>query len=120
MYLSYIDIKTYHLNDLQIIGSLFLIIIENEYTINLMFAILIVTSFFIFYFYKDYIGSADLKILIILSLKYNFNITYILLIAALVAIVVILFTKKQKYVPFIPFITLGVIIYQISIDLIPT
>jgi hypothetical protein len=118
LYLSYRDIKTYHLNDLQIIVLFLITLLTNNFQFSFIFLIVLVTAITVAILYENYIGTADLKIISILTLTYHENMIFILLVASSIAIITILFSKNCDYLPFIPFITLGVIIFQISINLI--
>jgi hypothetical protein len=79
--------------------------------------VILIASFTTALLFENYIGTADLKIISILTLTYHENMIFILLIASSVAIVTILILKHYEYLPFIPFITLGVVIFQILTNL---
>lgn len=104
LYMSIIDLKTKQVNSTsQLILLLFCML-------NITSIIIPIILFLMFYIlsivFKNKMGGADYKILIILSITYGSNIFYIMFIASLVAIP---FAIKFNKIPFVPFITLGVI-----------
>lgn len=114
MILSLIDIKKKWVPP---IGQVFLIInflIYKNFQLYILFGItfsIILILAYIFYFKK--IGGGDIKVLMILSFFYNENIFLIILIACLSAMLFLIITKI-KIIPFIPFITLGVIYVEFT------
>lgn len=110
IYMSYKDIKTYevplHSQVLLAICSL----IFSDLTVQSMesFSILFILFMVLLLLRNDMIGGADIKILLILSIVFKFQIYEIMLISSLTAGVYAVISKRRK-IPFIPFITWGVL-----------
>ena len=104
------DIKKYEI-PLVIQVLLFIVMLFNT-KIYLFFLVLI---FFIIFSCFDFnkIGGADIKILLILFGIYGVNILNIIIISSMIAIIYIIIFQK-KIIPFVPFITLGVICQNLS------
>lgn len=104
IYMSVIDIRTQSINTTsQIILLLFCILNITSLLVPIILFLLFLLLSNVF---KDKMGGADYKILIMLSITYGNLIFYVMFIASLVAIP---FAIKFQKVPFVPFITLGVI-----------
>ncbi|MGL5021453.1 MAG: prepilin peptidase [Mycoplasmatales bacterium] len=114
LFLSLVDLKTMHINKWQILGlgiiCIPLVTIENLIVAMYVFGILVLSDKFI----PDSFGSADIKILTILACAIGLYIIPSILIASIFGIVIIKLIKKDstKALPFIPLITLGVILCQ--------
>lgn len=103
-WMSFQDIKKMEISYItQII--LFIICIINFNSLSafilLFFIFLIIDTI-----QKDKMGGADYKVFLMLSLVYEFDVLYVMLIASICAMP---FTIWKKQIPFIPFITIGVI-----------
>ena len=113
LYLSSVDIKKREIESYLQIIFLLLILFSGE-KLNLQMAIIL---FFIFTLFSkllnNKIGGADLKIIIMLSLSYGQKIFLIIFLSSTVGILYILMRRENKEVPFIPFLTIGVILCQI-------
>ncbi len=112
--MSYIDIKTYLVPvSLQVL-LLIVIIIDINFSYQMIIYPLLI--FFIFALLninkKNQIGGGDIKVLIILSIEYQFAIFYIIAVSTISAILFSLVNQENK-VPFIPFLTIGVSTFQI-------
>ena len=62
---------------------------------------------------KQKIGGADLKVIIMLSLIYGQKIFLIIFLSSTIGILYVLIKRENEEVPFIPFLTIGVILCQI-------
>lgn len=104
LYMSYVDIKTNYVSTvLQLILLMFCFLNITSIIVPIfLFCLFLLLS----QIFKNKMGGADYKILIILSLTYGTNIFIIIFIASLLAMP---FAYKYKKIPFVPFITLGVI-----------
>lgn len=109
LYLSIIDIKTMYISTLKQLILLSIIIVIGKqyyfiYSIGLLIVFILISLKM-----KNKIGGADVKILVILSLYYGYQIFFIIIVSTLLAMVFILQQQKNKSpIPFVPFITLGV------------
>ena len=108
--MSIIDIKTKYINTTsQLILLLFCILNITSFILPIVLFLLFLLTSKVF---KNKMGGADYKILIILSITYGYEIFYVIFIASLTAIP---FAVKYKQIPFVPFITLGVICLNLVI-----
>lgn len=113
------DLKVFEIKNsdqlLLLIFSMTIIILQQNYiTLLIVISIFILLELLLRFkpMILTKIGGGDLKVLLMITLSFGQLITYILLIASSTAIVFSLLFKKNK-IPFIPFITLGVIVCQI-------
>jgi len=113
LFLSIIDIKKRELSNVQQLGLLAIVLIVST-KINLIVPIIMLILFYLLDLrMPNRIGGADIKIFIYLSIYYNENIIYVVLISSIFAISYLIITGINKEIPFIPFITAGVTICQI-------
>ncbi len=115
------------LNDLLLVGGIFYLI--KNYSLNYMlFSLFVSIAFLILYFfYRKKIGFGDVKIFIALSMFFNYDLIYIILISSLLGIsfaLVFSLVKKVKFssikLPFVPYILFGVVAYWIILYITKT
>ena len=117
--MSIVDIRTMHINKWQILGlgiiCIPLVTIQNLIVAMCVFGILILLEKFI----PNSFGSADIKILTIITCAIGLHIIPSILIGSIIGIIIIKLFKKDstKPLPFIPLITLGVILCQNLVNL---
>lgn len=104
IWMSIQDIKTQEVNTIS--QLILLVICIFNYTNIVYFLLLLIIFIILNKLFRDKMGGADYKILLMLSLVYGYQILYIILIACISAVP---FSIKEIKIPFIPFITLGVI-----------
>lgn len=110
VWMSIQDVKKLEITTLsQII--LLLACLLNITTIK-YFIVLLIIFWIINHLFKEKIGGADLKVFLMLSLVYGEAILYIIMISTIVAIPICIIYQK---IPFIPFITIGVICLNLAI-----
>lgn len=112
-YYSYKDIRFYELSKIDMWIMYALILFHFIFDSITLIDLAVILLFLIFYLLsKNKIGGADIKIFIYLYLVFKFDVLFIMMISAFLGIIFILLTKKKK-IPFIPFITVGVLILMI-------
>ncbi len=106
----------YTLKVSNVLQGAFLVCAIYKYGINiyhLLFALLLFVIYILYeQRYEIKIGGADVKIFCILLLGKLINVVYILFWSSLLAIVYALI-RKEKIVPFVPFIWIGYVIVNI-------
>ena len=111
---SIYDIKTMEVpNYLQMVLLLFAIL-TSQLSDFIIPSIIMIVCLIFYKKIENKIGGADIKILLILTTIFGFNILYIIMISTMLAIICAV-NKKNKPLPFVPFITAGVILCQILI-----
>lgn len=113
IYMSFLDVKYLEINNLSLIMLLVSVIFTST-NLHYILAVIYFLIFSITYrFIEQKIGGGDIKVIGLLIFKYGFEIFKILFIASAISILILLLFRKITYLPFIPFITLGVVYVKI-------
>ncbi len=107
IYMSYLDIKYMKINNISLV-FLFVLTLSNTSISNIIFMfVILILILLLERLISGKVGGGDLKVILILSLVLGYRIFLVLIIASFCGIIFTLISNK-KYIPFIPFITLGV------------
>jgi leader peptidase (prepilin peptidase)/N-methyltransferase len=104
------DLISYMVYDRFFVALYVLLLIHNEIIFELIGITLLFILLFIIFYIKDMIGGADIKLYIFILLFYGFTFfTYTLILSNTLGCIFCIFTKKKR-IPFVPFITLGILL----------
>ena len=117
--ISFIDFKTMYIYDASLLVYLFLIIIYTVdlsiHPIQMWLSFIYISCISLLNFNKERIGIGDLYLLYASSLCFSISdLSMIMLVACVGALLYILiFKKKSEYIPFAPFLCVGIILMMI-------
>ena len=104
------DCRFYMVYDRFFVALYLLLFFHNSFSIELFIITNIFLVIFYFFYKKDMIGGADIKLYIFILLYYGFLFfSYTLTFSNIIGYFFCILTKKKR-IPFIPFITLGILL----------
>lgn len=104
------DLTSYMVYDRFFVALYLLLLLHNEITFELVSITLFFILLFNLFYIKNMIGGADIKLYIFILLFYGFTFfIYTLIFSNTLGCFFCIFAKKKR-IPFVPFITLGILI----------
>ena len=103
------DLKSCMVYDRFFIALYACLLFHNVINIHLFLIAIFFFLLFVFFYKKEMLGGADIKLYMFILLKYGFHFfTYCLILSNTIGLLLCLCTKKKR-IPFIPCITLGIL-----------